>query len=246
MLNPEERKNEKMKKICIFLLTINFLLISNMIVNAEMNTNVLLNGKTVVYNDDTGYPFVDENNRTLVPLRATMESAGFVVGYDNNAQTAIIITEHDRIEVPIGTNKVYVNNTLKLNDTDAVIKNSRTYLPIRIILESAQYTVEWDENTKSVNAYTYNYNEEDFVPYHTTNKTTLIEKVLSGQVVYVNGEYYATPEYVKLSNNVQVHYWNDDLNIAIYPQTNRYEMSDFNIPSFSNESDDVDGITNAN
>lgn len=234
----------KMKTKYVFLITFILLITSGVAVNANTDTNILLNGKLVIY-DNTGYPFVDENNRTLVPLRATMESAGFVVGYDSNAQTAIIITEHNRIEVPIGTNKIYVNNTLKINDTEAIIKNNRTYLPIRIILEAAHYTVEWDENTKTVNAYTYSYDEPSFVPYHTTDKVTLLEKVLNGQVVYINGEYYATPEYVKLSNNVQVHYWNDDLNIAIYPQTNRYEMSEFNIPTFPSEPDDIDGITNA-
>lgn len=215
--------------------------------HADSNVNILLNGKTVEFNENSGFPYIDDNNRTMVPLRATMESAGFVVGYDENAKTAIIITEHNRIEVPIGTNKVYVNNTLKTNDTDAVVKNGRTYLPIRIILEAAHYTVEWDNNTNSVNAYTYSYDEENFVPYHTSDKATLLEKVLEGKVVYINGEYYATPEYVKLLNNVQVYYTNEDLNIAIYPQSSRYEMTDFDFSTitFEPEDVDIDGITNA-
>lgn len=63
--------------------------------------------KEVTFTDSSGYPYLDENNRTMVPLRVTMESAGFVVGYDENLRTAIVITEHNRIEVPIGTNKIY-------------------------------------------------------------------------------------------------------------------------------------------
>lgn len=230
------------KQSIVILCTIMFLCnIFNFTVNANTDINILLNGIAVVFDETTGYPYVDENNRTMVPLRATMESAGFVVGYDTITQTAIIITEYNRIEVPIGTNKVYVNNTLKENDTAAVVKNDRTYLPIRIILEAAHYTVEWDSNTKTVNAYTYDYDEENFVPYHTTNIPTLIEKMLSGQVVYINGQYYATPEYVKLLNNVQVNYSGDDLNTAIYPQQNRF-LTD--IPSFPTEEKEfnVDGI----
>lgn len=230
-----------MKKILLFTIMIILLVINSFTVNANTDINILLNGTSVVFDEGTGHPYVDENNRTMVPLRATMESAGFVVGYDTTAQTAIIITEYNRIEVPIGTNKVYVNNILKENDTAAVVKNDRTYLPIRIILEVAHYTVEWDSNTKTVNAYTYDYDEETFVPYHTTNITTLIEKLLSGQVVYINGQYYATPEYVKLLNNVQVHYSGSDLNTAIYPQQNRF-LTD--IPSFPTEEKEfnVDGI----
>lgn len=230
-----------MKKLLFIIVTI-LLAMAFLTVHADAGINILLNGKTVIFDDNTGYPYVDENNRTMVPLRATMESAGFVVGYDNNAQTAIIITEYNRIEVPVGTNKVYVNNTLKENDTIAVIQNDRIYLPIRMILEIADYTVEWDSSTKTVNAYTYAYDEENFEPYHTTDISTLLEKLLSGQVVYIDGQYYATPEYVKLLNNVQMYYSGDDLNTAIYPQKDKFLWAD--IPSFPVKENniDIDGI----
>jgi len=235
----------KVKKYYLFLSVLFMLfLICSFSVNANSDINILLNGKAVLFDDNTGYPYVDENNRTMVPLRVTMESAGFVVGYDNKAQTAIIITDRNRIEIPINTNKVYVNNNLKENDTLAVIKNNRTYLPIRMILESAHYTVEWDENTRTVNAYTYEYDKENYVPYHTTSLSTLVDALLSGDVVYINGQYYSTPESVKRDNNVQVYYWNDDLNIAIYPQPSRYALADMDNSSLfnnnTNNSDDTD------
>lgn len=191
------------------------------------NINILLNGKVVTFTDDSGYPYVDENNRTMVPLRITMESAGFVVGYDANANTAIVITEHRRIEVPIGTNKIYTNNQLTENDTIAVVKNGRTYLPIRSVLENAGYTVEWADNIETVNAYTFEYNANELVPYSTSSLPTLLENVLKGNVVYINGQYYATPDYVKMITNVQVHYYGNDLNTAIYPQANRNDLTDF-------------------
>ncbi|AEG61755.1 copper amine oxidase N-terminal domain-containing protein [Desulforamulus ruminis] len=189
--------------------------------------NILLNGKAVEFTNDSGYPFVDENNRTMVPLRVTMESAGFVVGYDTNARTAIVITEHNRIEVPIGTNKIYTNNQLTENDTVAVVKNGRTYLPIRAVLENAGYTVEWAGDTNTVNAYTFNYDAKEFVPYSTSSLSTLLENILKGNVIYYQGQYYATPEYVKMMTNVQVHYYGNDLNTAIYPQASRYDLAEF-------------------
>jgi len=219
-----------MKKRVIFILfaLLASITMSFITVNAvESDVNILLNGKAVIFNDDTGYPYVDENNRTMVPLRVTMESAGFVVGYDGEKQTAIVITEHDRIEVPIGTNIIYENNNKIENDTVAVVKNGRTYLPIRAVLEAANYTVEWEANSNSVIAYTYKYNSTDFVPYNTSSLETLVSRVLSGEVVYVNGQFYATPEFVKMLNTVQVHYSGSDLNTAIYPQASRYNLADF-------------------
>lgn len=79
------------------------------------------------------------------------------------------------------------------------------------------------------------------MPYNTSNLETLISRVLSGEVVYVNGQFYATPEFVKMLNTVQVHYTGSDLNTAIYPQASRYDLVDYNtqtqpeIPSTDNE-----------
>ena len=73
-------------------------------------------------------------------------------------ETAIIITDHDRIEIPVGTNYIYNNNNLIKNDTNAVIKDNRIYLPIRAVLESADFTVAWDSTTNTVNAYIINPN----------------------------------------------------------------------------------------
>lgn len=188
--------------------------------------NIILNGNIVEFTNDTGYPYVDEKSRTMVPLRATMEAAGFAVGYDSLERTAIVITEHGRIEVPINTNIIYANNTLIENDTSAVVKNGRTYLPIRAVLENAGYTVEWDGKTQTVNAYTFKFDKNDFVPYSTSSLKTLISDILNGNVVYANGKYYATPAYVKMMTNVKIHYLNDDLNTAIYPETSRFDAAE--------------------
>ncbi len=206
-----------MRKSCvIFILLLSFVIGLSITANAS-NVNILINGKVVQFTEDSGYPYVDENNRTMVPLRATMETAGFAVGYDSAKQTAIVITEHGRIEVPIGTNIIYDNNILIENDTTAVVKNGRTYLPIRAVLEAAGFTVEWDSMTTSVNAYTFDFNANDFVPYSTSSIETLVDNALKGNIVYINGSWYATPDYYKLLNNVKIHYLNDDLNIALYP-----------------------------
>lgn len=187
--------------------------------------NILINGNLVPFSDETGYPYIDENNRTMVPLRITMETAGFSVGYDTNTRTAIVITEYNRIEIPIGTNKIYTNNNLSENDTVAVIKDSRTYLPIRAVLQNADFTVEWASEVNTVNAYNFDYNANEFVPYSTSSPSTLLSNLLNGNVIYYEGQYYATPAYVKSLSGARVQYLGDDLNTAIYPQANRYDLA---------------------
>lgn len=211
----------KIKKLLLILMLIVGCFGSVSTASAGSQINILINGKKVNFSSNTGYPFVDKNNRTMVPLRVTMETAGFAVGYDTENETAIVITEHDRIEIPIGTNYIYNNNKLTENDTTAVVKDGRTYLPIRAVLESADFTVEWDSKTNTVNAYTFDPNSNEFVSYSTSDLSSLVKNILDGNVVYANGQYYATPEYVKLLSNVKVYYWNDDLNKAIYPEKSR-------------------------
>ncbi len=214
-----------MKKL-LCMLTAFVLLLSMSVSASNDKVTILINGQAVAFTQDSGYPYVDENNRTMVPLRVTMETAGFAVGYDPVKHTAIVIPEHGRIEVPIGTNIIYDNNTLVENDTLSVVKNGRTYLPIRAVLEAAGFTVEWENNTRTVNAYSFNYNSNDFVPYSTSSLETLLDNALKGNIVYINGQWYATPDYVKTMQNVKVNYLGSDLNTAIYPQQSRYDMAD--------------------
>ncbi|HWQ77018.1 MAG TPA: hypothetical protein VN441_17050, partial [Syntrophomonas sp.] len=75
-----------------------------------------------------------------------------------------------------------------------------------------------------VNVYSFKVNEGEFVPYSTSSPTTLLSNILKGNVVYINGQYYATPDYVKLRANTQVFYSGDDLNRAIYPRPDRTSL----------------------
>lgn len=214
----------KFKKFIIMLCCFTTLNLYN-VHGEEKTIHITINGKSVQFTDSTGYPYVDQNNRTMVPLRVTMEATGASVGYDTNKQTAIVVTEHDRIEIPVGTDYLYNNNTKIQNDTNSVINNGRVYLPIRAVLESADYNVEWDSNTQTVSIYNFTFDKTTFVPYSTTDPLTLVNEVIKGNVIYVNGGYYATPKYLEMYSNTEVHYSGSDLNIAIYPQNDRYALS---------------------
>lgn len=189
---------------------------------------VIVNGKSVIFTNKTGYPYADKKGINMVPFNPTMKAAGASVGFDKVNNTAIVVTEHDRIEVPVGESYFYNNNIEIALGAVAVKKDGKVYVPfkaLKAILESAGFTVEWDKKTKTINAYTFKFNKNEYVPYSTSSAKTLVTEVLKGNVVYIKGKYYATPKYVKMLTNTEVIYLSDDLNKAIYPEYNRYSFS---------------------
>lgn len=142
-------------KSLIFLL-LSIVLLNFMLVDAQAATNtnsniqISIDNENVAYDTNYGYPFIDQNSRTQVPFRITLESFGAVVGYDANLKMAYAKYDNTIVYVPIGQNYIYVNGEKVMNDTKAVIYNSRTYCPIRVILEAFNATVVWDNRTSTV------------------------------------------------------------------------------------------------
>lgn len=122
------------------------------IINPKMlkQVRVYIDNKLINYTEKDGYPFIDKNSRTLVPLRKTMETYGASVFWYNKLRKVIISKNNIIVEVPINKKYILVNGKKLLNDTQAIINNSRTYVPIKIILESYGAEVTWDNDNKKV------------------------------------------------------------------------------------------------
>lgn len=97
--------------------------------------------KEVIFPD--ALPFVDENSRTLSPIRAISEAAGFTVAWDSAEQKVTISKDGNIIILYIGSPLVSVNGKAVTMDTKAQIINGRTYIPVRFIGESLGYEVLW-------------------------------------------------------------------------------------------------------
>lgn len=105
-----------------------------------IGSNVLTvkyNGESIVFPD--AQPFMDENNRTLIPVRFVAETMGADVSWDSDAHAAVIKQNGTAITVPIGSDTITVtmngsSSTIKM-DTQAVLSNGRTYVPIRYVAE---------------------------------------------------------------------------------------------------------------
>ena len=114
------------------------------------SVGVKIDNVPVSFNDSSGYPFIDASSRTQVPLRAAMEAYGCSVQWDASAQTAVVQKNSTTVKVPIGAKYIVVNGLRVQNDTAAVIKNSRTYLPIRAVLEAFGANVSWNSAAQCV------------------------------------------------------------------------------------------------
>ena len=109
--------------------------------SSDGNLEITSNGITIEFPD--AKPFIDENGRTQIPVRAVTESLGAAVDW-NGAQHLVTINGNGvDISLTIGSDIINVNGKPTQMDTAAVIIDERTYVPIRYVAEAMGMTVVW-------------------------------------------------------------------------------------------------------
>ena len=106
--------------------------------------SVTVNGQPVVFTDQTP---VIIGSRTLVPVRDVFEAMGFDVDWDGRA---ILERDGDVIIIPIGSSTFTLNGVAHELDVPAQVIAGRTMLPLRHVLESVGYQLDWDGTTRTV------------------------------------------------------------------------------------------------
>lgn len=139
-----------MKKSILLSTVIGTLVLSCTTAFASSDVNVRINSTQVEFSEEMGAPFIDENYRTQVPFRATMEAFGAEVEWDKETRTAIATKDGVEVKVPIGTDTVVKDGVEQKIDTKSLIKDNRTYLPIRAVVEAFGANVNWDKDAKTV------------------------------------------------------------------------------------------------
>lgn len=96
-------------------------------------------------------PFI-QNGRTLVPIRFIAEAFGADVQWDSSTKTVRIYLSSKNIKIILQiNNKIsYVNDQKIILDVPPIIKDGRTFVPIRFIAESFGAEVKWDGNEKKI------------------------------------------------------------------------------------------------
>lgn len=93
-------------------------------------------------------PAYIENGRTMVPLRFISEALGEKV--DWKADTNTVIVGDNKASLVIGEKEINANGKKIAIDSPAVIKDSRTFVPLRAISEILGAKVDWESSTRSV------------------------------------------------------------------------------------------------
>ena len=103
---------------------------------------ILIDDNPVTYPD--AQPFIDEQDRTQVPVRALAEMLNCQVIWNDQTQGVTIIDDDGTvITTKIGDNKIVADGKMIEMDTTAIIINNRTYLPLRFVSEALGFNVFW-------------------------------------------------------------------------------------------------------
>ncbi len=117
--------------------------------------SVRVNGKLVEFPD--AKPFIDENSRTLIPVRFVAENLGAEVSWIGETRTANIEKDGTLVEIAIGDSSLRVTENGKPRlvqmDTAAVLKDNRTYVPIRFVAEALGAYVDYSNVYRTVGIY---------------------------------------------------------------------------------------------
>lgn len=137
------------KHILCMLLLLN---ISGMLVNAY-GSDIVYKNSVIQYADQKP---VILNDRTYVPIRDVFEALDFNVEWNGQTKRVKLSNNIYIMDVDLTTNILSVYETSKgetrsfeLTDKPILV-SGRTMLPLREILEAVNYSVEWDEQSKSV------------------------------------------------------------------------------------------------
>lgn len=141
------------------------------------------------------------NDRTVVPIRAIIESFGGTVSWDGTTRTVTLNHKGDVIRLTIDSKTAYLNGKAHMLDVAPVIINERTYIPIRFIAEGFNLGVAWDGNTRTVTIIRNTFDDYEYQslmsevksysgkPYQTINNN--IPMFDSYEIITGSFEYYS-------------------------------------------------------
>ncbi|UMZ72791.1 copper amine oxidase N-terminal domain-containing protein [Natranaerofaba carboxydovora] len=88
--------------------------------------------------------------RTMVPIRAIVEEMGGSMGWDGNTQKITLSANDNTVEMWIGELGITVNNASQTMDIAPLIKNERTYIPLRFVAENLDSNIDWLASTNEI------------------------------------------------------------------------------------------------
>lgn len=114
--------------------------------NTENHSLYITVGGTKIYCDKNELPFIDENDRTQIPVRAVSNAIGKKVVWNATDKTVTISDYNDdknTIVFTVGSKSMIKNNDAINMDTEPQIFDNHTYVPLRYLGEAFECEVEY-------------------------------------------------------------------------------------------------------
>lgn len=93
---------------------------------------------------------VIKNDRTLVPLRFIVDALQGQVSWNGEQKKVSLIRSDQWIELRVGEQDLIINGKRETSDIAPEIMNQRTMVPLRLVSEAFGWTVDWDNETKTI------------------------------------------------------------------------------------------------
>lgn len=139
-----------MKKL--FILSILLIMNLSILSYGEKAIHIIVNEKPIDLKDAAA--FVDPNGSTLVPIRFVADNLGARTFWDDKTQIATITKKQKKIEIRILEKKILIDGTVFETKSHGMIRDARTYVPLRLIAEGFDADVNYDHKSKTVNIIT--------------------------------------------------------------------------------------------
>ncbi|MFD2673455.1 copper amine oxidase N-terminal domain-containing protein [Marinicrinis sediminis] len=125
--------------------------------NVHASIDFMINGSLYANPVDEPLPYINQDNRTMVPVRFFAEAMGVSEGdiyWDSETQTTMMVKGDTEIKITLGDNEMWKNDTRIMMDTEAEIQDGRIFIPVRFAAEGLGASVAWDgdENHIILNA----------------------------------------------------------------------------------------------
>ncbi len=136
-----------------------FFLLATVLVFLWMGSSVFASDIEVFVDDEQvefpdQAPYIDENNRTMVPVRFVSENLGAEVNWHGDQERVEVKLRGDILNLWIGEKVFFQNDEEMPMDTAPVVTGAnRTMVPIRFVSEGLDADVEWHQEQRAVYIY---------------------------------------------------------------------------------------------
>ena len=112
------------------------------------NPNMSVNGKSQEIDPGRGTTPIVVSSRSMVPIRAIVESMNGTINWDNVSQQITLTANGSTVNMWVGKKEITVNGVKREIDVAPLIQNGRTFVPIRFSAENLNAKVDWINSTR--------------------------------------------------------------------------------------------------